>query len=66
MAFTACKLLGVQMFAASTHYLHGNAGVWKRTHTITQTVAMIINKWSEDSDVHLPHATFAYNNSVFA
>ena len=61
-----CKLLVVHKLATSSYHPNCNVGVGRVNHTMAQMLAMVVNERQEDWDLHLPHAEFAYNNSVSA
>ena len=60
------RRLKVRKIATSSFHPNGNGGTERVNHTMAQMLSMVVNEQQNDWDVHLPHVSFAYNNSVSA
>ena len=60
------QLLGARKLAASSYHPNCNGGVERVNYTMAHMLAMVFNERQDEWDLHLPHAEFAYNNSVSA
>ena len=58
--------LKVRKIATSSYHANGNGGTERVNHTMAQMLSMVVNEQQNDWDIHLPHVSFAYNNSVSA
>lgn len=57
---------GMPEVATSASHADGNGGVEYVNHVVAQMLAIIVNDRQDDWDDHVPHAEFAYNNSISA
>ena len=66
LATAVYKLLGIYKLMTSAYHPSRSGGVERVNYTMAQILAMVCNENQNDWDVHLPHAEYAYNNSVSA
>lgn len=72
MSQAVYKRLAVRQVATSSYHPNENGGVDTGACQLwAQVLAMVVNEWQDDwdvhfprMDVHFPHMEFAYNNSV--
>ena len=63
---TVYKLLGIPKIATSSYHPNGSGGMDRLNHTMAQMLEIVVNEIQNNWDERLPHAEFAYNDSVSA
>ena len=61
-----CRCLGIEQTHNSAYHPQGNGQVERFNCTLESMLAMVVNDYQTDWDLHLPHVLFAYRTAIYA